>query len=193
MNSAQAAIVVVMLLCTACTSHKFTMQQYALVPTQGVKLVNKDKITLTAVNAFRMNGPSKVGLRAQRQTELIFSTEIIRSSLDRIIIQTRTTPFDDSTSARKGISFIIEGDSTTIVNGEDSVTCSTPLPVGKPFLFTLLNNGAWFDVVIGHKMFGYQRTELANTEWFLIAVPGQGSILVGDPQFNISSQTFSQF
>lgn len=193
MNSARVALVAAALFLAACSTHKFTMQQYALVQTHGVKLVNREKITLTAVNAFRMNGPSKVGLRAQKQTELVFSTEIIRNTSDRIIIQARTTPYDDSTHALKGVSFIIEGDSTTIVNGKDSRTYSTPLPVGKPFLFSLLNNGAWFDVVVGHKMFGYQRTALANTEWILIGLPGRGSILVGDPQFNISSQSFSQF
>jgi hypothetical protein len=168
----------------SCNTNKFTMHEFSALPTQGVKLVNVDSIEKTAANAVRLSGPSKIALRAQRYTETLFSTEIIRSTADPIVIQLRTTPYDDSVHKNVGVKLIIVGDSTTMYNGADTSTFYTPLPIGKPFLFEARQDGLWFDLVIHHKMLGHQRTSLPMTEWVLIGLPKKGSLLVGDPQFN---------
>lgn len=168
----------------SCSTTKFTMHDFSILPTQGVKLVNVDSIEKTAANAVRLNGPSKLGLRAQRYTELLFSTEIIRSTTDPIVIQFRTTPFDDSVYKHRGVMLVLSADSTTMFNGPDTTTYYTPLPIGKPFLFEVRQDGSWFDLVIHHTHLGHQRTALPMTEWVLIGLPYRGSILVGDPEFN---------
>ncbi len=168
----------------SCTTSKFTMHDYAVTPTHVAKLFNPDSIDRTALNAVRLKGPSKMGMRSPRFTELLFSTEIIRYTTSTVVIQVRTTPFDDSLSAQRGIVFRISGDTTTMINGVDTSAYYTPLPTGKPFLVELRNDGSWFDARIGHTSLGLQRTALPATEWVLIGLPNKGSILVGDPQFN---------
>jgi hypothetical protein len=183
MSKALAAIFMSMAL-ASCTTSKFTMHDYAITPTHVAKLFNADNIERTALNAVRLKGPSKMGMRSPRFTELLFSTEIIRYTAGTVVIQVRTTPYDDSLMAQRGIVFRIDGDTTTMINGADTSVHYTPLPTGKPFLVELRNDGSWFDVRIGHTSLGLQRTALPATEWVLIGLPNKGSILVGDPQFN---------
>jgi hypothetical protein len=152
-------------------------------PVHTVKLKDLTNIERTASNAVRLSGPSKIGLRTLVQTELLFSTEIIRSSSDSIIIQTRTTPYDDSTSYIRGIEFVVFKDSTTIRQGSSILKLYTPLPTGKPFLFEIHNDGAWFTAQIGHTTVGPLKSSLPNTEWVLVGIPATGTVLVGDPQF----------
>lgn len=184
MSRLQLAVACLAYMLVACNTSKFTMHEFSLLPTQGVKLVNVDSIEKTAVNAVRLSGPSKIALRAQRYTELLFSTEIIRSTPDPIVIQLRTTPYDDSVHKNIGVTLVLAGDSTTMYNGADTSTLYTPLPIGKPFLFEARHDGSWFDLVIHHTKLGHQRTSLPMTEWVLIGLPKRGSVLVGDPQFN---------
>ena len=185
MSRALAAIFICMAV-VSCTTSKFTMHDYALAPTHVVKLFNADSIERTALNAVRLKGPSKIGMRSPRFTELFFSTEIIRYTTGTVVIQVRTTPYDDSLMAQRGIVFQINNDTTTMINGADTSAFYTPLPTGKPFLVELRNDGSWFDVQIGHTSLGLQRTALPATEWVLIGLPNKGSILVGDPQFNFA-------
>jgi hypothetical protein len=168
----------------SCTTSRFTLHDYAFTPTQVVKLYNPDNIERTALNALLLKGPSKIGMRSPHFTELLFSTEIIRYTTNPIEIQLRTTPYDDSLHSHQGVVFKLHGDTTTMINGADTSTYYTPLPTGRPFLLELRNDGAWFDVRIGHTSLGHQRTALPATEWVLIGLPSKGSLLVGDPQFN---------
>lgn len=183
MNSRPGLVILAMLLLVACESTRFVIYDDAPSPTHGAMLANRNNIERTAVNAFQLTGPSKIGFRSPAKTDLLFSTEIIRSTSDPITIQVRTTPYDDSLLARPGLVVTIAGDSTRIVNGSDSSVFHTPLPVNKPFLVELRNDGAWIELGIGHTVFGHQRCRLPNTEWVLIGLPSTGSILVGDPQF----------
>jgi len=160
------------------------MHDFSLLPTQGAKLVNADSIERTAANALRLKGPSKIGLRAQRYTESLFSTEIIRSTPDPMLIQFRTTPFDDSVHKQQGVVLVLSADSTTICNGPDTTTYYTPLPIGKPFLFEVRQDASWFNLLVHHTRLGHQRSALPMTEWVLIGLPSRGSIVVGDPEFN---------
>ncbi|MEY2720190.1 MAG: hypothetical protein RLZZ273_1556 [Bacteroidota bacterium] len=184
MNRAICVAVILSLVLASCNTTKFTMHDFSLLPTQVVKLVNADSIQRTAANAVRLSGPSMVGLRGQRYTELLFSTEIIRSTAEPIVVQFRTTPFDDSVHKYRGVMLVLSADSTTLFNGPDTTTYYTPLPIGKPFLFEVRQDASWFDLVIHHTRLGHQRTALPLTEWVLIGLPRRGSILVGDPEFN---------
>lgn len=184
MSRRAIAILGVVIVLASCSNTRFTMSDDAFTPTQVSILKNLQSVERTALNAVRLMGPSKVGLRASRFTEHLFSTEIIRTTVDPMTIQIRTTPYDDSLLAMPGITLVIASDSTTLINDQDTSTHYTPLPIGKPFLLEIKHDGAWFDLQIGHTHLGLQRTTLPNTEWVLIGLPRNGSILVGDPRFN---------
>ncbi len=183
MNKSVIAIMSIVLIVTACSNTRFTMHDNAFTPTHVAILKNVSAVERTATNAVRLKGQSKVGLRATRFTEHLFSTEIIRSTGDPMTIQIRTTPYDDSLLAMPGITLIVASDSTTLINQQDTSTHYTPLPIGKPFLLEIKHDGALFDLQIGHTHLGLQHTTLPNTEWVLIGLPRSGSVLVGDPRF----------
>lgn len=184
MSKSVLAIMSIVLIVASCSNTRFTMHDNSFTPTHVAVLKNVDGVERTATNAVRLKGLSKVGLRAIRFTEHLFSTEIIRSTTDPVIVQVRTTPYDDSLLAMSGITFIISSDSTTLINQQDTTRHYTPLPIGKPFLLEIKHDGALFDAQIGHTHIGHQRTALPNTEWVLIGLPKNGNVLVGDPRFN---------
>lgn len=184
MNSRLTLLVLISLVVTSCSYTTFTMNDDHGTATRGVILRRWENFSRVALNAFEMKAPCMVAMRSPLFTELEFSTEFTRSTSDTIVLQTRTTPFDDSTHRRRGFVLRIVGDSTIIEDGAISTAYHTPLPTGKPFLVTLRNDGAWVDVRVGHTNLQHFRTGLPATEWVLVRTTGAGSVLVGDPTFD---------
>lgn len=183
MNSRRLLLAILSLTVASCSYTTFTIHEQYITITRGVVLRHWDNFSRTALNAFAMKAPCMVAMRSPLFTELEFSTELTRSTSDTIVIQLRTTPYDDSTHKQRGMVLRIVGDSTIISIGESTTKHHTPLPIGKPFLVTLRNDGAWVVVRIGHTNLQHFRTSLPSTEWVLVRSTGKGTLVVGDPTF----------
>lgn len=184
--------VMLLLLCTAglfaagCTTSRFVMQKDSTFPVRAVVLTPPNTVERTHANGFSMNGPARIALRAERITHGHFSTELIRYSTSPLVIQLRTTPYDDSVLQKRGIIVTIAGDSTVIESSEIRTVNHTPLPIGKPFVLDVKNYGHALHLGIGHTELSVIHSTLPCTEWVIASVSESSRVDVGDPWFDIS-------
>jgi len=184
--------VMLLLLCTAsfllagCTVSRFVMQKESTFPVRAVVLTHPSTVERTHTNGFRMIGPARVAMRAERITHGHFSTELIRYSQSPLIIQLRTTPYDDSVFQKRGVVIAITGDTTVIESSDFRSVHHTPLPIGKPFVLDVKNYGNALHLAIGHTDLGVLHSTLPCTEWVIASVPEKSRVDVGDPWFDIS-------
>lgn len=169
-----------------CSTSHFVMQKDSIFPVRAVVLTPPHSVEQTHTNGFSMKGPARIALRAERITHGHFSTELIRYSMSPMIIQLRTTPFDDSVLQKRGVVVTIQGDTTFVESSEFRVATHTPLPVGKPFALDVKNYGHALHLSIGHTDLGVIRSTLPCTEWVIASVPETSRVDVGDPWFDIS-------
>lgn len=182
----------VLLLCTAslfvagCTTSRFVMQKESTFPVRAVVLTPPSTVERTHTNGFSMIGPARIAMRAERITHGRFSTELTRRSASPLIIQLRTTPYDDSVFQKRGIVITITGDTTVIESSEFRAVKYTPLPTGKPFVLEVKNYGHALHLGVGHTDLGVIHSTLPCTEWVIASVPERSRVEVGDPWFDIS-------
>lgn len=174
------------LLTLSCSSHRFTMQDQYAYPVRAVILTHPTSVNRTHDNGFEMRGPARVAMRAERITHGMFTTEITRTSTSPLIIQLRTTPYEDSVLHRRGMLISIIGDSTTIETSDNRSVFFTPLPIGRPFLVDVRSVGWSTHVRIGHTDCGVIRSQLPCTEWVILSLKDSTSVMVGDPWFDVS-------
>ncbi len=169
---------------SSCSISKFTMQESFAYPVRAVVLTRPNTVRRTHDNGLEIKGPARVGLRAERVTHGQFSVEIIRQSASPLIIQTRTTPHDDSVLGDRGLVITIAGDSTVVEQNGQRSTISTPVPIGKPFVVEIGNFGRTMQLRVHHTECGEFSSRLHCTEWVIISVSDTSRIFVGDPWFN---------
>lgn len=189
-HSAQHGLILLIalmgLMALSCSSHRFTMQDQYAYPVRTVILTHPSSVNRTHANGFEMLGPARVAMRAERVTHGMFTTEITRSTASPLIIQLRTTPYEDSVLYRRGMIISIIGDSTTIETSDFRSVFFTPLPVGRPFLFDVRSSGWSTHVRIGHTDCGIMRSQLPCTEWVIFSLKDTSSVYIGDPWFDVS-------
>ncbi|MEY3385588.1 MAG: hypothetical protein RIR53_399 [Bacteroidota bacterium] len=168
---------------TSCSWSRFTMQDPFAYPVQTVVLTRPNTVKRTFENGLDIKGPARVGIRAQRVTHGVFSTEIIRRSASPLTIQTRTTPYDDSVMNDRGIVVTIAGDSTVVEYDGRRDVIATTVPIGKPFVVEIKNLGHVMTLRVHHTDCGTFITRRHCTEWVILSVPKASDIFVGDPWF----------
>lgn len=174
------------ILSVGCTTSRFVLQKDSVFPVRAVVLTHPSTVERTHTNAFSMMGPARVALRAERITHGHFSTELIRYTTSPIIIQLRTTPYDDSVFRKRGVVLTITGDTTVIESSEFRAVNHTPLPIGTPFVLDVKNYGHALHLSVGHTDLGAIHSTLPCTEWVMASVPEKARVDVGDPWFDIS-------
>ncbi len=172
------------LVLNSCSVSKFTMQESFAYPVRAVVLTRPNTVKRTHDNGLEVKGPARVGLRAERITHGQFSVEVIRQSASPLIIQTRTTPHDDSVLGDRGLVITIAGDSTVVEQNGQRSTIATPVPIGKPFVVEIKNFGRIMQLRVHHTECGEFSSRLHCTEWMIISVADTSHIFVGDPWFN---------
>ncbi|MBU3698876.1 MAG: hypothetical protein FGM33_02525 [Candidatus Kapabacteria bacterium] len=170
-------------LLTSCSWSHFTMQDPFAYPIRTVVLTRPNTVKRTFENGFDIKGPARIGMRAERVTHGVFSTEIIRRSASPLTIQTRTTPYDDSVMSDRGIVITIAGDSTVVEYDGRRDVVSTNAPIGKPFVLEIKNLGHVMTLRVHHTECGTFFTRRHCTEWLIVSVPDASNIFVGDPWF----------
>lgn len=182
---AAACACITVLLTSACTVTRFTMQQEASLPVRTVVLSPARTVHRSHTNAFEMIGPAKVGMRAERVTHGRFSMEVTRSSASPLTLQLRSTPHEDSVLHRKGVVITIAGDSTAVETAGSRVVFTTPLPIGKPYVVEVGNFGHRMLLRVGHTDCGVLRTTLPCTEWVIASTSDSSRVVIGDPWFDL--------
>lgn len=172
------------LVASSCVPARFTMQDVFAYPVRAVVLTRPNTIKRTFDNGFELTGPSRVALRAERVTHGQFSTEIIRYSDSPLIVQTRTTPHDDSVMHQRGLSITIVGDSTIVESDGQRSVFPTLAPIGKPFIVEVKNLGRTSQLRVHHTECGTFISRLPCTEWIIMSIPDTSRIFVGDPLFS---------
>ncbi len=159
------------------------MKEYSGWPVQTRILSDRHSVERSAENAVGIRSDAKIAMRCPRLTDGVFSTEVKLRAGTTLRLQTRTTPYDDSTALRKGMIIdISDGQTTVILNGV-TTRIATPIPTSAPFVVEIVNDGQWTRVMVACVDVGRFETTGRSTEWIIASLPAGGSALLGDPDF----------
>lgn len=175
-----------MILSTSCLTTRFTMPHDSGLSVQAVVLGDPRTVQRSHINGFEMVGPARIAMRAERLTHGRFSMEVTRRAASPLILNVRTTPYEDSVLHRYGMRITINGDSTTVESPDFRSVTATPLPLGKPFVVEIGNFGHAMYLRVGHTDCGLFRTTLPCTEWIMVTTTGNEHVMIGDPLFDTS-------
>lgn len=159
------------------------MKEYSGWPVQTRILSDRHGVERSAENAVGIKNEARIAMRCPRVTDGIFSTEVRLRQGSTLRLQTRTTPYDDSTAQQKGMIIdISDGQTTVTVNGTTTRT-ATPLPQKAPFVVEVVNDGRWTVVTVACVEVGRFEPSSRSTEWIIASLPAGGSALIADPTF----------
>ncbi|MCX6141221.1 MAG: hypothetical protein NTX15_10415, partial [Candidatus Kapabacteria bacterium] len=117
------SIFVVAMFVSSCNYFEFTMQEYTGWPVQTRILNDRHNVTRPAPNTVHLDGDARIGMRCMQITDGIFTTEIKLNMGSTLRLQTRTTPYDDSTAFQRGMVIdITDGLTTVMINGTTQQT-----------------------------------------------------------------------
>lgn len=152
-------------------------------PIQTRILYDRHSVERSAENAVGIKNEARIAMRCLRLTDGLFSTEVRLRPGSTLRLQSRTTPYDDSTAQKKGLIIdISDGQTSVTVNGIATST-ATPLPQKSPFVVEIMNDGQWTRVVVACIEVGRFQPFGPATEWIIASLPSGGSALIADPVF----------
>ncbi len=183
MNSLCATLAAVAVLFAGCAYDEFAQKGNSGWPIQTRILRERKHVEQTHDNAVRLSENAKIGMRVRRLTDGVFSTEVLLGKGGELVLQTRSTPYDDSVRADAGIVISVRADSTTVQVGLASVKSAAPIPTTKPFVVEIENNGRWTVVTVACTEVARIHTTVPSTEWVIASVPSGGWAHLLDPSF----------
>lgn len=175
---------VVPLLLSACSPNRFTLQRNSGWPIEGRILGNHHNVDVVGDKQVSISNSARVALRCEALTDATFDTEVIMGENDRLELQFRTTPYDDSVNNVRGMSIMIEPNLTTIISNEDTLYKAIPIPQSVPFRIVVAQHGRYVDVEVACVNVGRITTHIPSTQWVIINVDEGGSLAVIDPIFS---------
>ncbi|HLP27790.1 MAG TPA: hypothetical protein VK147_04055 [Candidatus Didemnitutus sp.] len=177
------SIVLVGFFLSSCSYWEFTMKEYSGWPVQTRILYDRHNVDRTAENALVISNDARIAMRCSRITDGIFSAEVQIRMGSTLRLQTRTTPYDDSTAQHKGMIIDINNTQTSVtINGRVTHT-QTPLPTKAPAVVEIVNDGRWTRVTVACREVGRFESTARSTEWIIASLPSGGSALIADPTF----------
>lgn len=184
-----SGVLAVLILLSACSPTRFTLQRNSGWPIDGRILNNRGNVDVVNDKRVSISDTARVALRCQELTDATFDTEVLLGEKNRIELQFRTTPYDDSLNSVRGISLVIEPNLTTVSTNTDTLYKAIPIPRNAPFRIVVAQYGRYVDIEVACEKVGRLTTYSPSTEWVIINVDEGGSLDLIDPIFKPLQKT----
>ncbi len=172
-----------LILLSACSPTRFTLQRNTGWPIDGRILNNHHNVEVVGNKNVSIRDSARVALRCEQLTDATFDTEMLLGENDRIELQFRTTPYDDSLNNVRGLSVVIEPNLTTVIANTDTLYKAIPIPKSAPFRIVVTQFGRYVDIEVACEKVGRLTTVSPSTQWVIINVDEGGSLDIIDPIF----------
>ncbi|MCU0330398.1 MAG: hypothetical protein MUC47_05400 [Candidatus Kapabacteria bacterium] len=172
------AIVVLLVGCTIPDRDWFSVDQEPPYDLRAEVLGSWRLASREGSNSVRLADGGGVGLRVDKLTDGMFSTELVADATTTTTVVVRTTPRGEA-AGQPGIRLVI-GPSATTVFWPDGETTRLHAGAGAkaPIPIRIVNDGHFTNVVVGCDSTGRRAVTAKTTDWVIVRATGGSALLI---------------
>jgi hypothetical protein len=164
--------------CTLPDLDRFTLDQQPPYDLRAEVLGSWRLAQREGTNSVRLADSGAVGLRVDKLTDGVFSTELVADASTTTTFAVRTTPFDEQ-KGQPGVRVVVTSSGSTVEWPNGHISRLQAGAGGKaPIPIRIVNDGRYTHVVVGCDSAGMHAVREHATDWVIVRASGGTARLI---------------